>query len=81
MADFTALSWSEASQIANRRGRPTAWPCSRRTRAQKAWNVPTVISRARSPARWTRRSLISPAALFVKVTARMLAGSAPRDRR
>ncbi len=65
----------------NRLGRPRAWPCSRRTRAQKAWKVPAVTSRALSPARCRRRSFISPAALFVKVTARMLEGSTPSDRR
>jgi hypothetical protein len=41
MADLTALSWSEASQIVNFFGRPSAWPWSRSTFAQKAWNVPT----------------------------------------
>ena len=81
MADFTALSWSEASQMVKRAGGPRAWPCSRRTRAQNAWNVPTVTSRALSPARCATRSFISPAALFVKVTARMLDGSTPSDRR
>ena len=81
MAAFTALSWSEASQMLKRFGRPRAWPCSRRTRAQNAWKVPAVISRAFSPARCARRSCISPAALFVKVTARMLDGSTPSDRR
>ncbi len=81
MADFTALSWSEASQIVNRRGRPRAWPCSRSTRAQNAWKVPTVIAFARFPASCVTRSRISPAALLVKVTARMLAGSTPSDSR
>ena len=50
IAALTALSWSEASQMLKRFGRPSAWPCSRRTRAQNAWKVPTVISRAFSPA-------------------------------
>ena len=81
MADFTAPSWSDASQIVNLRGRPSTAPCSRRTRAQNAWKVPTVTSlRPRSRQRASTRSRISPAALFVKVTARMLAGlDAARD--
>jgi hypothetical protein len=36
---------------------------------------------ARGPARWLTRSRISPAALLVKVTARMFAASTPRERR
>ncbi len=65
--------------MVNLRGRPRAWPCSRSTRAQKAWKVPTVISFAAGPASAATRSRISPAALLVKVTARMLAGSTPRE--
>ena len=81
MADLKAPSWSEASQIVNFFGRPSAWPWSRSTFAQKAWKVPTVMPFACAPARWLTRSRISPAALLVKVTARMFTGSTPRDRR
>ena len=81
MADFTALSWSAASQMAKRGGRPRAWPCSRSTRAQNAWNVPTVTSRRPLARSCATRSFISPAALLVKVTARMLDGSTPSEMR
>jgi hypothetical protein len=45
---------------------------------QKLWNVPTVSSLARSePTMPATRSRISPAALFVKVIARIESGRAP----
>jgi hypothetical protein len=78
IADLTALTWSDASQMVNLRGSPIDCPCSRRTRAQKAWNVPTVISFALGPASAATRSRISPAALLVNVMARMFEGSTPR---
>src|SRR6185436_9260026 len=49
--------------------------------AQKAWKVPTLTAFALSPASAVTRSRISPAALFVKVTARIENGSTPRASR
>ena len=69
MAAFTAASWSDASQIVNFFGSPSAPAWSRSTCTQKAWNVPTVSSFAAGPTRCAMRSRISPAALFVNVTA------------
>ena len=81
IADFTVASWSEESQIVKRRASPSTWPCSRSALAQNAWKVPTVTPFAASPASASSRSRISPAALFVNVTARIAAASTPRDSR
>ena len=43
-----------------------------------AWKVPTHMPRARPPVSFSMRSRISPAALLVKVTARMRSGQTPR---
>src|SRR6478672_10127434 len=52
----------------------------RSRRAQVAWKVPTHMPRPRPPVSFSRRSRISPAALLVKVTARMRSGQTPRRR-
>src|SRR6266566_1418197 len=57
---------------------PTFSEYMRRRRAQVAWNVPTHMPRARPPVSFSMRSRISPAALLVKVTARMRSGQTPR---
>src|ERR1700679_384690 len=55
---------------------PTASPCTRRSFAHVAWKVPTQKARAISgPHSLARRARISPAALFVNVTARMRQGA------
>ena len=43
------------------------------------WNVLTHIARARAPTRAATRSFISPAALLVKVIARIWPGATPRS--
>src|ERR1035437_3678707 len=53
---------------------------SRRSmRTQNAWNVITHIARDVGPTSFASRSRISPAALFVKVIARILCGGTPRS--
>ena len=46
-------------------------------RAPIAWNVPTHIPAGSAPSSRPMRSRISPAALFVNVTARIWRGSTP----
>ena len=58
-------------------GRPIASPSRRNIRAQRLWKVPIATSRADSPIISCRRSRISAAALFVKVTARIFHGATP----
>ena len=67
---------------------PSISPYSRSIRAQKLWNVVTIGRRAPPPTRAIVRSRISPAALFVKVIARICqagdarahqVGDSPRD--
>jgi hypothetical protein len=60
---------------------PTLWACRRRSRLATAWNVPAQVmpaSRCRPQMRATRR-VISAAARRVKVSRRILRGSAPRS--
>ena len=52
-------------------------PSRRRTRAQRAWNVPMATWRPASPTRARIRSRISAAALLVNVTARICQGARP----
>src|SRR5687767_4902503 len=47
-------------------------------RTQLEWNVVSQTPRAPSPSSFSTRSRISPAALFVKVTARMASGAMPQ---
>ncbi len=53
-------------------------PYARSSRTQIEWNVPARSPRPASPSRPWRRSRISPAALLVKVTARIELGSTAR---
>src|SRR3954468_23218764 len=77
-APFTAVSWSESSQIVKRGLRPRGSACSRRTRTQNEWKVLTVSSFAvAAPTRPATRSRISRAALLVKVIARMFRAETP----
>jgi hypothetical protein len=46
-------------------------------RAPIEWKVPIHIPAGSSPSKRATRARISPAALFVNVTARMLAGATP----
>ena len=60
-------------------GRPAVSQYSRRMPMQKRWKVPAVISATRvSPGERRSRATISPAALLVKVRARMCCGGTPR---
>ena len=54
-----------------------ASPSRRSTRALRLWNVPASTSVPASPASPTIRSRSSPAARFVKVTARIRRGFTP----
>ena len=49
----------------------------RRMRAQQAWNVSTHMRPAALPVSVSTRSRISPAALFVNVSARISHGATP----
>ena len=57
---------------------PSLAASARRMRTHIEWNVDTHIARARGPTREATRSFISPAALLVKVIARISPGCAPR---
>ena len=62
--------------MTNRGDRPIEAPSSRRIWAHRAWKVPILTFRPSSaPTRATIRSRISPAALFVNVTARIRHGA------
>ena len=54
---------------------PMREPSRRRMRTHIAWNVPTQMSRATSPTMLCKRDFISPAALFVNVTAKIRSGA------
>jgi hypothetical protein len=55
------------------------WPISRRSsRTQTEWKVESHTARASVPRTFSTRSRISPAALFVKVTARIPSGAMPQ---
>ena len=54
--------------------RPSFAASARRIRTHIEWKVDTHIARARGPTRWATRSFISPAALLVKVIARISPG-------
>jgi hypothetical protein len=77
MASLTRLIWSDESAIENRGGSCASRCRRRRNRRHHEWNVPTNEPRAALPASARARSRISPAALFVKVTAAIDRGSAP----
>ena len=49
----------------------------RRIRTQTEWNVESQMPVASAPSSFSTRSRISPAALFVNVTARMPSGAMP----
>jgi hypothetical protein len=53
---------------------PIFLPSRRSIRTHIAWNVPTQRSRAGAPTIRSRRAFISPAALLVKVTAKIRSG-------
>src|SRR5215207_7140183 len=57
---------------------PSVLASARRIRTHIEWNVETHIARARGPTSAATRSFISPAALLVKVIARISPGWAPR---
>jgi len=77
-APLSAATWSEESQIENRPGNPMRVPCARNARRQNAWKVPMVSSAAFFfPTSEATRSFISPAALFVNVTARTRSAGTP----
>ena len=82
IADLTALSWSEASQIVNFAEEPEGLAVlAQDPRAEGVERADRDLL-APAPRRGAAtRSRISPAALFVKVTARMLAGSTPSETR
>ena len=65
--------------IVDREGRraPTRCAAERSMRAPIAWNVPTHMPAGSLPRMRPMRSRISPAALLVNVTARILRGSTP----
>ena len=54
--------------------RPSLAASARRMRTHIEWNVDTHMDRARGPTRLATRSFISPAALLVKVIARISPG-------
>src|SRR5438270_14041913 len=58
---------------------PSRLASARQIRTQAEWNVDTHIAFARGPTRAATRSFISPAALLVKVIARISPGEAPRS--
>ena len=61
--------------------RPTGSPYMRSSRAQMLWKVPIHSPDALPWSNVSARSRISPAALLVKVTARMPYGDTPRSMR
>src|SRR5215470_13661257 len=81
MASLTSASWSAESAIANRGGRPAAAAWRRSRRRAQEWKVLTTARRAAPPTSLAARSRISPAALFVNVTATIVRGSAPASTR
>src|ERR1700737_3886459 len=67
--------------MAKLRVSPSASASRRRIRAPAAWNVATQSRSASGPTSFSTRSRSSPAALFVKVTARISGARARRSRR
>jgi len=61
--------------------RPSRVASRRRIRTQAEWKVSTHIALARGPTSSETRSFISPAALLVKVIARIWPGWTPRAAR
>ena len=57
---------------------PSLAASARRIRTHIEWKVDTHIARARGPTSAATRSFISPAALLVKVIARISPGCTPR---
>src|SRR5919204_4381098 len=57
--------------------KPSRFASRRRIRPQAAWKVSTQSPRASRPSRYSSRSFISPAALFVNVIARISFGLTP----
>ena len=62
----------------NELGYPNRFASRRRMRTQAEWNVITHMDRARGPTRAATRAAISPAALLVKVMARISCGATSR---
>jgi len=60
---------------------PTWEASRRRMRTHAEWNVETHMARLRAPTSEATRSRISPAALLVKVIARICPGRTSRDAR
>src|SRR5687767_8892030 len=83
IACLSRASWSSRSKMLNAAGNPARGASRRRRRAEVAWKVPTQsAAEAAGPTRARIRSVISLAALLVKVKARMPeAGTPPSPRR
>ena len=69
IARFTTASWSSESKTTKPFGTPASSGKRRRSRTPHAWNVPTKERGRSVPRSAPTRSFISPAALFVNVTA------------
>ena len=74
---FIRSSWSSRSMIENPRRNPSTSAWRRRILLPMEWNVPPQSPSVLSGSRVETRSSISRAALFVKVSSRMLEGSTP----
>ena len=74
---LTRLRWSEGSKMTKSRPTGVRSPSRRRIRVQKLWKVLTQSCPAGTLTSRCTRSAISPAALLVKVMARMLPGRTP----
>ena len=59
--------------------KPSLFDSRRRMRTHALWKVITHIALARGPTSCSTRSFISPAALLVKVIARIWPGCTPRS--
>jgi len=80
MHSWTTSRLSSSSKMTKRRGTPIRSPYIRRRRAHIAWKVPSHRPSARPPRRSSARRRISPAALLVKVTAKIRWGGTFRSR-
>ena len=76
----TACSWSSSSKITKSRDRPAAAASRRSSRTQRLWKVEIQLLRGCPSSRRSVRSFISPAALLVKVTARIASEATPLSR-
>ena len=75
---LTCIVLSGCGTTVKEEGKPMVWAYSLRKRINTEWKVPIHRRRAlRSPTIRAIRSFISPAAFFVKVSARIRSGSTP----